>query len=176
MRKNILMLVPAMMISNVSFVQAQTSTAAQTKPSTTAATPITVTTPSVASESLVTALCEDGSSYSGDSNKGICFGHKGVKTWTTKGGQKRSTILKQSDSTKLGLAGHAGEAGLKGSSATKQYQSGNSVTHTKTRTDAINSSDLAGSDNWANHMLYGDNADKIIKYDLNSGKRVPQKP
>ena len=63
-------------LANVSF--AQTPAAAPIKPTTNAAPPA-----SPASVNPITALCKDGTSFSSDSRKGACAGHKGVKTWTS---------------------------------------------------------------------------------------------
>lgn len=38
---------------------------------------------SAASANTIAAVCNDGSTFTGDIKKGACSGHKGVKTWTS---------------------------------------------------------------------------------------------
>jgi hypothetical protein len=37
--------------------------------------------PATAASGAVTALCNDGASYTGESKRGACSGHKGIKEW-----------------------------------------------------------------------------------------------
>jgi hypothetical protein len=41
----------------------------------------TTSTAAPASSAVVTGVCKDGTSYTGDTKKGACRGHKGVKEW-----------------------------------------------------------------------------------------------
>ena len=75
-QSKILLLAIAVTVANVSL--AQTPAAAPVKATTNAAPAA-----SPASANAITALCNDGTTFSGDSKKGACAGHKGVKTWTS---------------------------------------------------------------------------------------------
>ena len=75
MQTKTLVLAFAVTMANLSFAQPLVST--PTKPATAA------TSASAASANTITALCNDGSTFTGDTKKGACTGHKGVKTWTS---------------------------------------------------------------------------------------------
>ena len=74
MQTQTLILAFAVTMANLSFAQPLVTT--PTKPATAA-------TPASASANAKTALCNDGSTFTGDTKKGACTGHKGVKTWTS---------------------------------------------------------------------------------------------
>ena len=80
MHTNTLLIAFASTLINVSFAQAPAPAQprAATNAATAPATPPALTT----GTNAIAALCNDGSSFSGDSKKGACSGHKGVKTWT----------------------------------------------------------------------------------------------
>lgn len=76
MKLRSLLFVTSTLLCSVSFAQnSTTAPAAAQSPST---KPV-----AVAVAGSVTALCRDGTTFSGDSKSGACSGHKGVKTWTS---------------------------------------------------------------------------------------------
>ena len=52
-----------------------------------------------ATVSSVTALCNDGTSFTGTTKKGACSGHKGVKDWNTSTATPAATPTKSTPAT-----------------------------------------------------------------------------
>ena len=86
MQTKTLILAFAVTMANLSFAQSLVTT--PTKPATPA---------SAASANTITALCNDGSTFTGDTKKGACTGHKGVKNWTS---DEKAKSEKKGDSAK----------------------------------------------------------------------------
>ena len=104
MQTKTLILAFAVTMANLSFAQTLVNT--PIKPAT-AATPA-----SAANANTITAICNDGSTFTGDTKKGACTGHKGVKTWTredTTNSEKTSESAK--NATPVANAAPGGGAG-----------------------------------------------------------------
>ncbi|MGH8114561.1 MAG: hypothetical protein ACREPS_05855 [Rhodanobacteraceae bacterium] len=69
-----------------------------------------------ASSNGYSAVCKDGTSWSGKSKRGTCHGHKGVKSWTSEGGSSASTesSTKKSHESKSRSSKKSGEAATTG--------------------------------------------------------------
>lgn len=93
MKLKMLLVLLSTLAASASFAQAPAAAASTAKSATPpAAAPATA--------AAVTALCKDGTNFSGDSKKGACSGHKGVKTWTTAEATKAETKAEAKADTK----------------------------------------------------------------------------
>ncbi|MBO9537000.1 DUF3761 domain-containing protein [Herbaspirillum sp.] len=104
-----------------------------------------------------TALCKDGTSYTGESKKGACSGHKGIKEWYGAKGAPAAAAAAAAAPAKAAPAqpavaagGGAGKVWV--NSATKTYHCSGSKWYGKTKAgEYMSEADAKAKGNHADH-------------------------